>query len=488
MTPAEPLPLRLGSDAEFEALRNALAAAGYTENAVCERLGLERISQYRLEGERHLTGEPEDVLGLLIWLLMESAPISSASAAKLPMEELQTLKLVTSQAPIYSTVMLYPARGFYVVSDRTRPMEGATGGLPEDVVYGGIVPNTDMFLNHVPFGPCDAFLDLCCGSGIAALIAARDGAKHAWAFDLTARCTLCVEFNRRLNGIANMTAGQGDLYEPGADLTFDRIAVHPPYVPVYRPRFIFDSGGEDGEQVVGRIIQGLPRHLRPGGRFYALTMGTDREQPFEHRLRQWLGEAESEFDVALVSRRILTPDQYTTDSMLRRGTTVAEIHEWNGLFKKLHVTAFVYGFLMIQRRDRVRPVFTVRRQAASNTSPADHAWLLDWETSTVDGGLERMLGSRLRAVADTKLHMEHRMVNGEWVPESYRLEVDHPFSMSLRGQAWTAHLLASADGSRTAVELLDKLKTDGAVHPDTPPIEFVRMLAMLVSGGFLEVH
>ncbi|MGH9593488.1 MAG: methyltransferase [Bryobacteraceae bacterium] len=491
-TPAVPLPLHLGTDAQFAALRAALATAGYTENAVCERLGFENISQFRLEGESHLKSEPDDVVGLLIWLLMECAPISPAGAAKIPMAELRALKLVTPHPAkpgfSYSTAMLYPARGLYVTSDRIRPMDGAPPNLPEDFVYSGIVVNTSMFLNLVPFGACDAFLDLCCGSGIAALIAARNGARHAWAFDLTARSALCAEFNRRLNGIDNMTAGQGDLYEPGADLTFDRIAVHPPYVPVYRPQFIFDSGGEDGEQVVGRIIQGLPRHLRPGGRFYALTMGTDREQPFEHRLRRWLGQAEAEFDVALVVRRTLTPEEYTTDSLVRKGGKLADIRDWKDLFKRLGVETLVYGFLMIQRRDRVRPVFTVRRQAGPRTTPGDHARLLEWETATVDGGLERMLGARPAAVADTRLHTEHRLVNGEWIPEVYRLEIDHPFSMSLRGQAWTTHLLACADGSRTAVELLEKLKTDGALHPDTPPLEFVRMLAVLVSGGFLEVR
>src|ERR1700688_2432957 len=102
----------------------------------------------------------------------------------------------------------------------------------------------------------------------------------------------------RLNRILNRTAAEGALYEPAGDLTFDRIVAHPPYVPVYRPQLIFDSGGQDGEQIVRRIIEGLPRYLRPGGQFFALTMGTDRERLFERRLRDWLGEAEGEFDVA----------------------------------------------------------------------------------------------------------------------------------------------------------------------------------------------
>src|SRR5439155_22250135 len=116
-----------------------------------------------------------------------------------------------------------------------------------------------------------------------------------------------ADFNRRINGISNFVASAGDLYEPAGGLTFDRIVAHPPYVPVYRPQLIFDSGGQDGEQIVRRIIEGLPRYLRPGGRFTALTMGSDRgdsdqgrsdrDHPFEHRLREWLGSREAEFDV-----------------------------------------------------------------------------------------------------------------------------------------------------------------------------------------------
>jgi hypothetical protein len=52
------MPLHFGSEAEFAALRTALAAAGFTESSVCDRLGLERVSQYRLEGARHLEQAP----------------------------------------------------------------------------------------------------------------------------------------------------------------------------------------------------------------------------------------------------------------------------------------------------------------------------------------------------------------------------------------------------------------------------------------------
>jgi hypothetical protein len=83
--------------------------------------------------------------------------------------------------------------------------------------------------------------------------------------------------------------------------------------------------------------------------------------------------------------------------------------------------------------------------------------------------------------------VEHKFDGGKWVPDSYLLETGHPFASGLPAQAWTAHLLACADGSLTAGELLDRLKSDGALHPETPAIAFAEMLATLISGGFLQV-
>jgi SAM-dependent methyltransferase len=485
------MPLRFGSEAEFAALRTALEQAGFTEPGVCERLGLERIGQYRLEGARHLEQAPEDTAGLLIWLLLEGGAVPRAAAGKLLLPELEALGVVAPHPSdpdqAIATVMLYPMQGLYVVSDRPRPLEGEWECPPDDFVYPAIVANTDLFLTLLPSTPCDACLDLCSGTGIAAMTAVRSGARHAWAFDVTERSTQFAEFNRRLNAIPNLTAAQGDLYEPAGDLTFDRIVAHPPYVPVYRPQLIFDSGGQDGEQIVRRIIEGLPRYLRPGGRFHALTLGTDRGRLFEHRLRDWLGEAEPEFDVAFAVRREVTPRDYAAEAVIRNRGRLEDIKAWRELFELQGIRGLSYGFLTIQRRDRPRAVFTVRRQIGARTGPAEHAWMVDWETGVAMGNAAELLLAKPRASFETSLHMEQRLTPEGWQAQMYRLETDYPFRMEIRAQAWTAHLLAIADGALTGAELLEKLKADGSLHPETPPVEYARMLALLVSGGFLEV-
>jgi len=487
--PQSELPLRLGSDVEFDALRQALTAAEFTEQGVCWRMNLKQISDFPLDGKVPSGVIPSDKLGALVWLLMYGAALDTKASAALPIAELRALGVVTDHTAgrVIATVMLYPVRGLWIASDRPDLAgEPGSGGFGE-FVYPAIVPNTVQFVELLTFDPCDAYLEVCAGTGVAALLAPRYGARHAWAYDITERATRFAEFNRRLNGIEQVTAACGDLYQPAGDLTFDRIVAHPPYVPVFREEFVFNSGGLDGEQVVRGLIEGLPKHLRPGGRFHSLTLGSDREQPFEERVRQWLGAAQGEFDVAFVTRRHRTPEDYTTEVILRKGGTVDDLRIWRQHLKQRGVREFAYGFLTVQRRTKERPVFTVRRQTGPNTGAAEHARLVEWETSVAANGPGQILNQRLRTCAKVKLRTDFHVTSDGWVPEKYQLLTEHPFNMDLEAHAWTAHLLASADGTVTAGELLDKLKAAGSVHPDTPPEDYARFVATMVSGGFLEL-
>jgi SAM-dependent methyltransferase len=450
-------PIRLGTDAEFAALRQALEACGFTETGI---------------------KQAADPVRLMVDLFIEGRPLDPSAASHLPMRELEALGLVsTSPEKIVGTVMLYPVRGLYIVSDRDSTMDGPR---IDDVVYPANGPNTEIFLDYLPPGPCDAFLDLCAGTGVAAFVAARAVAKHAWALDITARATHFAEFTRRLNDIPNVTPAEGDLYEPAGEQTFDRIVAHPPYLPVYRPHFVFDSGGQDGEQIVRRIIEGLPKYLRPGGTFYALTMGSDRAQPFENRLREWLGQAANEFDIVFVVRRTLSPRDYSADAVVKHRGSVEDIAGWWELFKQWGVEALAYGYVIIQRRAAPRSVFTVRRDAGPKTGPAEVAWLVDWATTALD--TDNLLESKPRARAGVKLQVEHSFKDGAWQQESFRLESDYPFHAILQAEPWTANLLTLANGTQTVRQLLDQLLGDSV-----PAEDFARAIASMVSAGLLEI-
>jgi hypothetical protein len=55
-------------------------------------------------------------------------------------------------------------------------------------------------------------------------------------------------------------------------------------------------------------------------------------------------------------------------------------------------------------------------------------------------------------------------------------------------QPWVGFLLPQCDGKSSVRELLEFCKRNNFVHVETPLPEFIKLLAIFVSGGFLEVE
>ena len=163
---------------------------------------------------------------------------------------------------VFATCAILPIGRDLTVCDRGNAPDGARCPLPPDVVYPAIFENTREFIDRLPDTPCEAMLDIGAGTGIAAMRGARC-ATHVWASDISSRCELFTEINRRLAGLENLSVVVGDMYEPVAGLTFDRIVTHPPYVPAKETGLIFRDGGQDGEQIIRRVVEGLPQYSAP---------------------------------------------------------------------------------------------------------------------------------------------------------------------------------------------------------------------------------
>lgn len=118
-------------------------------------------------------------------------------------------------------------------------------------------------------GPGRSVLDLCTGSGVVALVAARAGAAPVIAVDLSGRAAWTARLNGLLHGV-RVRGRTGRLYEPVGGCRFDLIAANPPYLPGTGsgPPGLARAvdGGPDGRAVIDRIIDGAPAHLNRGGR------------------------------------------------------------------------------------------------------------------------------------------------------------------------------------------------------------------------------
>jgi SAM-dependent methyltransferase len=388
-----------------------------------------------------------------------------------------------------ASVALYPVGRLFIVSDRWTTPQGAALVPPEDFVFPALTANTSQFIATLPWDPCENFLELCSGTGVAAL-AAAGRADHAWAVDITQRSTQMAEFNRLLNGLQNVTPIQGDLYECLGDLTFDRIVAHPPYMPVLNVTQAFYDGGVDGEQVTRRIVMGLPQRLRPGGRFYCLAQGSDRaDAPFEKRARTWLGEEESEFDILVIVRATQAPAEAAMQYAVKSkggGLAAKELRKALGC---LGIQRMVYGWMIIQRREEARPVFTIRRSIGPHSGKDEIAWLLKWEaTAAKPEFIDLLAKARPVTVPSVELHTIHRMKKGDLLPEEFTLHIKYPFSVDSRVQPWMGFLLPQCDGKLTVRELLEFCKQRNFIRPETPLAEFAKLLMVFIGSGFLEVE
>ncbi len=487
-------PLHLVSPTTFADIRAFLTRVDYTAAGVCARLGMHGMHDYTALRDGRTTGTAlDDPLDHVIRLFLDVEPVSRSALEQhigaALLAAFRSAGMVEDVAPaaVQSTVLFYPLDGLWLVSDVAASMRPGTPDL-DDVVYPAMTANTRRFLDGLPTSPTGTFLELCGGTGAAALLAAQRGTP-AWTTDITVRSTAFAAFNAALNGIAGCTALAGDLYDAVPGQQFDRIAAHPPYVATPNSRVIFRDGGEDGESVTRRIVQGLPAALRPGGRCYLTCMATDRsDAPLEQRLRHWLGDGHEEFDVHLFVRTSFSPAEYYGKVAEDGAMTEAERDEWIAYFGRFGVTQLVYAWMILERHATVRPPITRRRIRVSDASQDEIEAIITWETRFEDpAARELVLSARPQLHPDVRLGAILRAEGGSWRPESVALESPSPFRAHVDLPVSVSPTVARLDGTRTPAELHAQAVALGEFLPESSVDDVIGILRQLLASGMVRV-
>jgi SAM-dependent methyltransferase len=471
--------LRIGSDSEFQIAQGFLRES-YSEEALAAELGVASVFDFQDRPEGH------PVKNTLVKMFFGGASVASAELSPLvpadAMQALLSLGLVEEHDGGYlSPVLLYPMAGIMIASDRLVTPEGIQDpkAIPQDFVYLALTARTKSFLEMLPERPCDALLDVGSGSGAAAIIASKY-AKECWASDISPRSTLFAHFNARLNGRTNVHAVEGSLYEPVAGRTFDRIVCHPPYDTTLRQSCSFCDGGYDGEFVLRGVVEGLPAHLRPGGQLYVQARGGDRNgKPFEQRIREWLGDAHREFDVVIVVRDIVRPEEFAFGSVMSVSKDMADYDQYMARFREIQLEKLVYCNILVERKREASEPLMLRKEMGEQVTPAELDWLL---------GSQRTLPSLpildcTPTVADgVELHVRHSFRDGELTPLDYVIRISMPFKETVSCPEWVARLLAACDGKHTVREIYEKTRK----HASMSPQEFEAALKRLMRVGAVD--
>jgi len=489
-------PIRIGTLDAFAQVRGFLNDIQFNDRNVCAALKIRDIT-----GSRDL--QPDEIDWRAVSPALRVAIRLFVLGASAPREDFRTicgdgifaalnaLGLIRGvrhrDDTVVCPVWLYPVDGFIVVSDRRDDPDGEAYRPPIDAVFPALDAGTLKLLRLLPATLGDG-LDLCGGCGVGALHLSRIG-QRAVSADITGRASFFAAFNAQLNGV-DIESLEGDLYAPVMGRHFDIIAAHPPWVPSIGDTMVFRDGGDGGETIIRRIVEGIPQHLRRGGTAVIVSLGRDTvEAPYEQRVRGWLSNPGRDCDVILGVEKMLTIEEVV--GSVRKLHLKDDRRQADRLAAHLHTLGtdkFVYGALFIRRTDELIAQPPLRLRMSSRVAASDFDRLFAWRGQRRDAAFRDWMKSAKPRLAP-HLEVINRQVvqDGTLAVGESILRAEHAFSTALQLDGWVIPIIASFQGSQNVEQVFNKACRSGSSPADFTLDSFIDLVGMMVEYSFLDI-
>jgi carbamoyltransferase len=346
--------------AEVATLRARLAEANYSEEGLSTVLGQDPTMGLAFGQmavlDRYLLRFDEP-LHLAIRLLYLGLAVNASALLPLFDEDqcqlLVELGLVTmrSDGLIQPQATVYPIRGLFVCTDRAFATDQCLDERGDIVMSLGSDSYSMALLGQGSLG--ETVLDLCTGSGVAALVAGVQG-RSVVGVDINPRAVAFARFNAAFNALEACSFCTGDLYSAVQNESFDLILANPPFVPTPAlGGLLYRDGGPGGDQVLSRIVEGLSSHLREGGTCLITANQAEHEGiAYEDKIQGWLGAGGAGYQCLIVSAPALTPEAYAMGhhaSLAHSDRALDEAHRWIRHYHAEGITSICAGHLLIHR-------------------------------------------------------------------------------------------------------------------------------------------
>lgn len=477
------------SDDGAPALLAALEESGFTEEGIVRASGAAGIAAVvggdPTELFSHLTGA--DALSVLCRLFLLRLPCDlQALRGALPgvtPDELVSeglLELRGSQAR--ARVRLLPYAGLIIASSP----DGAPGdAVPPDYVMG-VGMSTVMLANLTVRRRVHRALDLGCGSGALALLAARH-CDRAVALDRNPSATRMAALNIRLNGAGNCLPVQGDFLGPLPDGVFDLISINPPYVISPDSTHSYRDSGRRGDSLCRDLVRTAPRHLASGGYCQILCHWAHvAGEPWQERVASWC--AGTGCDAWAMQVEAYDPVEYVADWCEAQDEDARAVaaRRWLRSLEEQRIVAVGSGIITLRRSESARTWMRATVGPETFGAPCgDHVARIfeaqDFLAEHRDDS--RLLEARLRVVPEARLDRFHAPGDGAWREIGARLRLTTGMSSPARVDEAIANFVGCCDGVRSVGGILGAMAAAGDSKSIAAALPAVRML---VEGGFVE--
>lgn len=492
------------SDSSIARLRERLLAAGYTYEAVRDRLGdagaagLARNTTVAAEDALGAARDPQATL-MRLWLVQDGVGRDEAGRALgdlAPLLDAQLLEAHGGRVRARAEIRPYAAEPTastgaidgWVCHDPLNRVDERAGETAPDFVLG-VSPASTTLAQLTVRRPVRRALDLGTGCGVQTLHLRRH-ASTIVATDLNPRALGLARITTVLNGV-DADLRHGSLYEPVDDERFDLIVSNPPFVisPPSSERLTYREGVLPGDELVRQVVTGGGARLEPDGTMQVLcNWAIADSEPWEERLAGWIRPTGC--DALVIERERLDPYEYAEIWLSDSGTDLRpdyreRYREWLRYFDSLGIAGVGMGWISLRQAGRQRPDLRLERWPHSVHQPIGDA--LAAQHRAVD--LERRDDDALLA---TRWRVLDRVVQetmgrpGEENPEHLVLRQAYGLGRAVEADTGLAALVGACDGDLTAAQIIDAIASILQVDAAALRAELTPRLRELVADGYLE--
>jgi hypothetical protein len=473
--------------------RAAFDAAGYTLDAVTERLGphvFAHLSAGELAPLVRAT-RAGDRLDVLARLFLVGEPVSYSDAlaalAPLPVAEWAGGGLVTMDGDeVKGLLAIRPLGGEeerLVAHDRPGP----SGAVGADHVLG--VSASSLALAGATIRrPIDGAFDLGTGCGIQA-VHASDHSLRVIASDINPRAVAFATLTMELNDLAHITVRAGDRFDPVQRDRFDLIVANPPFVISPSRRYLFRDSDQPVDDLCRSIVRAAPDHLTEGGHCQLLASWAHVEgEDWQDRLEGWF--AGTGCDALVLEREALEPAAHAA-SWLRQTERPErwrdEFDAWVAYGEAHRIEAIGFGLITMRRRRDGEPWFRAETATQDIVMPCgDHLGaafeLADFLHSHDDAAL---LDAVLGVAPDVVLDERAQPTPDGWAVATRQLRQTAGLGHQGDVDPGVAAIVGGCDGRRPLGAVLETAARDAGVESGDLTVAALPIVRRLVERAFL---
>lgn len=460
---------RFGSRAARDRVRELLDRAGYREDRIVALIGARSLPEAHGIGSLVLErkaggGSPLEVLVRLFFEGLEVARRDVADA--LGDESVRALEeaflIEPGTAGLRSTVQMSPTGSTMIASD----LPDRHRRKAADFVLGA-GPVSRLLADLTIRRPVDSTLDLGCGSGVQALLAAGHS-RQVVAADLNPRAIPFARFNAELNGVDNLETAEGDLFAPVHGRRFDLIVCNPPFVLSPGSTFLYrDAGGG----ICERIVREAPAHLMDSGYLEMLcNWPQEKGKDWRTAVARWFEGTDC--DAWVLRQESLVAASYAAVWLAQefhdKQIPFESFRAWMTHLEAMGVESVGAG-LVVMRPARGRAPWLDIRDAPPIAGSAGESIARTFSARDLLARLqsnEKLLRARLEPSPDLEQRERERSTGEGWESVALELRLTRGLCFAARADPVAAALVGLLDGRRTLGEAVDVFAGRHGVPPE----------------------